>query len=297
MKKRFKLLFILLFLAAIIGYTGTYFIAPHTIIMKHTISQKIDYNLYNFNSEKVNIMVEDSIELDAYLITPKLDSIKGIIIMVHGIGSCKEPFVELAQDLANQKIATFLFDLRAHGKSGGEYCTYGYYEKNDIAQIVSFIESKYPNIPVGIWGTSLGGAIAIQALEKDKRIQFGIVECTFTELDKIVYDYQKRICFGLGFKFITDESLAKAGKIAGFNPEEVKPINSVKQITQPMFMAHGKQDKNIAFQYGKQLFDNLKSEEKTFVGLENMGHSYFYFSAGIEYRNKVMGFIERQMQQ
>ena len=160
---------------------------------------------------------------------------------------------------------------------------------------MNYLTLNHPTIPIGIWGTSLGGAIAIQSLEYDPRIDFGIIECTFTELDKIVYDYQKRICFGLGFKFITDASLAKAGKLADFNPEEVKPINSVEHISQPMFMAHGKKDANISFGYGQQLFDNLKSKEKTFVALENQGHNYFYLAAGIEYRNKVIGFIEKQL--
>jgi dipeptidyl aminopeptidase/acylaminoacyl peptidase len=295
LKKLVKLLIYFSFIGGVLGYIVTYHIAPYAIVMKHDISQDVDFSRYDFNSKKVNLVVQDSILLDSYLVTPKSDSMKGIVIMVHGIGSCKEPFASLSQSLAKQSIGTFLFDLRAHGKSGGDYCTYGFYEKQDINEIVDYLKFQFPNTPIGIWGTSLGGAIAIQALELDSRIEFGVIECTFTELYKIVYDYQKRICFGLGIQFITDQSLAKAGEIAEFDPEKVKPINSVKNINQPMFMAHGKKDANISFEYGKQLFDNLKSKEKTFVALEDQGHNYFFHTAGIEYQNKVMRFIKKQL--
>ncbi|MEN8929210.1 MAG: alpha/beta fold hydrolase [Flavobacteriales bacterium] len=296
MKKLAKRLFFVAVIVGVIGYIGTYHIAPYAIIMKHETTFEVDFNQYDFKYEKVNLAVQDSIVLDSYVITPKTDSMKGIIIMVHGIGSCKEPFVNLAENLASKNIGTFLFDLRAHGKSGGKYCTYGYYEKNDIQEIVDYLKFKFPNKKIGIWGASLGGAIAIQSLELDARIEFGLIECTFTELDRIVYDYQKRICYGVGFKFITDASLAKAGEIAEFNPEEVKPINSVEHITQPVFLAHGDKDENISFEYGKLLFENLKSEEKTFVPIEGGGHNSLQELGGIEYHNKVMNFIDRQLE-
>lgn len=295
MKKLFKFLIYFSIIGGILTYIVTYHIAPYAIIMKHDITQDVDFNNFDFNAKKVNLIVQDSIVLDSYMITPKSDSIKGIMIMVHGIGSCKEPYSGIAQELANKEIGTFLFDLRAHGKSDGEYCTYGFYEKNDIKEIVDYLKLKFPNKKIGIWGASLGGAIAIQALEVDSRLEFGLIECTFTELDQIVSDYQKRICFGLGFKFITDASLKKAGEIAEFNPDEVKPIKSVKNISQPMFLAHGTKDENISFEYGKLLYENLKSKEKTFYPVQDAGHNYLHKIGGIEYQNKVMGFIDSQL--
>ena len=137
--------------------------------------------------------------------------------------------------------------------------------KKDIAQIVDKIKARQPNLPVGIWGNSLGGAIAIQALEFDERIKFGIIESTFTELNQIVFDYKKRILKGIGLKFLSDYALKKAGEIANFKPFKVQPIESVKNIEQPIFIAHGDADENISSKYGQQLFDKLKSKDKQFI--------------------------------
>ena len=141
----------------------------------------------------------------------------------------------------------------------------------------------------------MGGAIALQALEIDKRIEFGIVESTFTELPQIVYDYQKRFSLGVGIRFATDYTLKKAGDISGFNPKLVSPLTSVKNIHQPMFLAHGKNDKRIKYQYGEELFSNLASEEKFFELVKGAGHLDLGNVGGEDYYNKVIAFIEKQL--
>ncbi|MBC8756735.1 alpha/beta hydrolase [Kordia sp. YSTF-M3] len=198
--------------------------------------------------------------------------------------------------MANNGIASVLFDGRAHGESGGKYCTYGFHEKQDIIAIVDELKKRNSSLPIGIWGNSLGGAIAIQALEIEKRIEFGIVESTFTELDQIVYDYQKKMAKGFGLRFMSDAALQEAGNIANFNPDEVKPIISVAKIEQPMFIAHGDSDENISFEYGKQLYENLASAEKEFVLVEGAGHFDVYAKGGKDYENKLMNFIKKQLE-
>ena len=239
--------------------------------------------------------IDDDSELSGYWIKSEKDTAKGIIILVHGIGGCKEHFLNLSKELSKAGIESIIFDGRAHGKSGGEFCTYGFKEKYDISKIVDKIKSKNPNYKIGIWGNSLGGAIAIQTLEIEKGIDFGIIESTFTELDKIVFDYKKRILKGIGIKLISDFGLKRAGEIADFNPNKVKPIESVKNIGQPMFIAHGDSDKNISVEYGKQLFDNLKSKNKELAIIKDGGHFDLFDKGGEEYKSKLLNFIERNL--
>ncbi len=296
MKKWLKRLFFLSILGGIGVYIVTYYVAPYAIISKHTLTGEIPNNDELVSFERMTILGVDSVQLNSYLVTPKTDSIRGIVILIHGIGSCKEQFIDLAKKFAEEQIGSFIFDLRAHGKSEGEYCTYGFYEKYDVQNIVTQLKIKYPNLPVGILGSSLGGAVAIQALELDKRLEFGVIECTFSQLDQIVFDYQKRFTFGIGFKFITDIALERAGEIAYFDPNKVRPINSVKQIEQPMFIAHGDEDIHILPKYGKALYDNLASTDKHFELVKGADHNYIHQIGGAEYSRKVMNFINRQLE-
>lgn len=234
------------------------YVLPYAIIQPPRVSGNISPSDLKLKSDKITILTKDTIEIKAYWIGSNLKPSKSVVIFVHGVGGCKEHFLNLSKNLANIGIESILIDSRAHGESGGQFCTYGYKEKSDIAQVVDFIKEKNDSIPIGIWGNSMGGAIAIQALEFDSRIEFGIIESTFTKLEKIVYDYQKLHAFGIGLKPLCNIALNEAGRLANFNPDDVSPISSVKTIEQPIIIAHGKKDENIKFEYGKLLFENLK---------------------------------------
>jgi alpha-beta hydrolase superfamily lysophospholipase len=279
------------------GYIGLHHIAPYAIVMPpraeclHLTPQE------SLDSEKLTLQTQDSIDLKGYWIHSKQDSVRGVMILIHGIAGCKEAFLGLANDLAEQGIESILFDNRAHGESGGEYTTYGFKEKKDIAEIVDYIKSKDAELPIGIWGNSLGGAIAIQALEYDKRIEFGIVESTFTDLSQIVYDYKKRMLGGIGLRFASNMALKKAGEIADFDPAQVKPLESVKNITQPMFFAHGDSDESIKFTYGQELYTHTKSTKKEFYLVKGAGHYGLAQIGGRDYTDKIQAFLRANLTQ
>ncbi len=279
-----------------IVFIGIHHVAPYAIVQPQRINEELTPDKLDLESEDLGVKGIDDIELNGYWIKSKQDSAKGVIILVHGIGGCKEHFLNLSKELSELGIETIIFDGRAHGKSGGKYCTYGFKEKEDISKIVDEVENRNPNFVIGIWGNSLGGAIAIQALEFDKRIDFGIIESAFTELDKIVYDYKKRILHGIGLKMLSDYALKRAGEIANFDPDKVKPVESVKNIEQPILISHGDSDKNISIEYGRELFKNLKSSDKELVVIEGAGHFDLFIKGGDKYKVKIIKFIEKNLE-
>jgi len=296
MKKKLKYLIIFSIIIAIIGFIGINNIAPYAVIMPPRVHENTTPADLGLESENIEISLEDTVKMKGYWIESKQDTAKGILVLLHGIGGCKEHYLNLCKELSEKGIITVIYDGRAHGVSGGEYCTFGYKEKEDISKLLDFIKEKEPNLPLGIWGNSLGGAIAIQALEHDKRIEFGIIESTFAELKEIVYQYQKRLSKGIGMRWVSNHVLKRAGEIGGFDPEKVRPIESVKNIEQPMFISHGDADENINFKFGKALFDNLKSKDKEFVKVEGAGHNNLFVIGGEEYKNKLMKFISRHFE-
>jgi len=284
-----------LIVIAVLSYIILHHVAPYAILQPQKINESLTPQQLGLNSKELKVIAEDGIELNGYWLESATDTTKGYMILIHGVGGCKEHFLGLAQDLAHRGIASVVFDLRAHGTSGGQYCTYGAKEKKDIAQIVSAIQKRAPGLPIGIWGNSLGGAIALQSLEYDQRIAFGVIESTFTDLSQIVIDYKKRILKGIGSKLVSDYVLKRAGEIGDFDPFKIKPINAVKNIQQPVFIAHGDADKNISYRYGQQLFKNLKTADKEFYLVEGGEHFGLFNQGGDAYKSKLMAFIDRNL--
>ncbi len=291
MKRRNKILIGLIFFIGISIYVITQHVLPYAILQPQRVNSENHLDSNNIPYEVVNLKSFDGINLTGYRVTSLADSTRASIILVHGIGGCKEHFTSLAISLAELGFESWIFDNRAHGKSEGKFSTYGYLEKKDISIIIDEIKKVRQDAKVGIWGNSLGGAIALQAMEYDKRLKFGVIESTFTDLRQIVYDYQARYFFGIGLKWICDLTLDKASELTDFNPDKVKPLESVKYINQPVLIAHGNADKNISFEYGKALFSNLASKEKEFVAVEGGGHYGLFNTGGENYATKLFNFL------
>lgn len=308
LKKRLKYMGV--FLTLLLGtsiYIVTDHIAPYAIVMPYRVDVQKQYEQgrfpkgihpkdYGLNYESVEIPSNDSILLKGYWVHPASGTSKGTLILHHGIGGCKEHYLGLSQKLAERGISCLLFDARAHGKSSGKYCTYGYYEKYDVKAVVDYLKARNSEERIGIWGNSMGGAIALQAMEIDKRIQFGIIESTFAEMRAIVSDYQKRF-FGFRFPFVSNRALDNAGKIAHFEPDSVLPIKSVTNIDQPILMNHGNADKKIALAYGEALFQNLSSKDKEFHIIEGGGHENLFEMGGSVYLDTILQFLHDHMSQ
>jgi len=293
MRKWLKILASVLVLLLILFYVALYMVVPITITQPRRVSNNLSPEHLNLASESLRWMSFDSIQLDGYWIDSTIDSSKGVMILIHGIGGCKEHFLPVSNKLAHMGIESVIFDSRAHGNSEGDYCTYGYKERRDISVIVDSILTREAQTKIGIWGNSLGGAIALQSLERDKRINFGIIESTFAELDDIVYDYKDRLTGGFGVRVISEYALNRAGELADFDPYEVKPIESVKNIDVPIFIGHGEADENISVKYAKDLYNNLRSADKELYIVPVAGHFNLMKIGGQDYENSVFEFIER----
>lgn len=294
-KRFFKRLLIVVILCSVTTFLLATYVLPYAILQPKRLQINTHPSYVTENYKTLAIPINETDSLRGFLFLPKTTEPKATIILVHGIGGAKEHFFPLASKLTKDGYSVIVLDNRAHGSSDGEYTTYGFKEKDDISLIVDYVTEVTPEMKIGIWGSSMGGAIAIQAMEKDKRIAFGIVESTFTNLNQIVYDYQKRFSGGIGLRFLTDYVLERAGVIAGFDPKSVSPLLAVKNIEQPIFIAHGDQDKRISYKYGEALFNNLASKDKTFELIAGAGHLNLGQIGGEEYYKKVLAFIERQL--
>lgn len=290
--KHYKKFLIILSVILIIGALGIHFVAPYGIIQpmrKHLRTTPSDYGL---QAESLLVTTDDGIGLVGYRTLSRLDYTLGAMILVHGIGSCKEDMIGLADMLAYSGVETYLFDLRAHGRSGGEYCTYGFYEKEDIKAIVTKVKADRPDLRLGIWGNSLGGAIALQALEADPRIDYGIIESTFTDLRSVVEAYQARL-MKIPLPFAARYALSRAAEIGEFDPDRVQPVESARNIRQPVLIAHGEEDERIAFENGQKIFENLASVDKEFVSVPGGRHMGMMAVGGEAYKQKLLAFIGR----
>lgn len=292
LKTILTILAILALLLAIAVYLLATYLLPYAIIQPARRTNNTTPADYKLPYEHFKFRVADDIELDTFYI-PAITTPRANIIMLHGVGSCKEVYLDSVAELAKIGYNVMLWDQRAHGKSGGHFLTYGYHEKYDVSKAIDWLEARNPGLRTGIYGNSMGGAIAIQSLAGNPGLCFGLIESTFTDLPAVANAYGRRMS-GLPLpQFLSDYVLYRAGKIADFEPFTVRPVDAAKKATQPIMHIHGDADANINVSHAHRLFGAYASDDKTLYIVENGDHADLWEKGGDGYRDVWFGFLQR----
>ncbi|MEK6571967.1 MAG: alpha/beta hydrolase [Bacteroidota bacterium] len=234
----------------------------------------------------------DGVKLVGWIV-PAGASLKGTIIYLHGVGDNRISGLPIAKLFHDQGYNFCLFDSRRHGGSEGRFCTYGYHEKFDVSETISALErsssSKLGRI--GVFGVSMGAAVAIQAAAIDARIVAVVAEACFTDLWTIGLDHQKRI-IKVRSKFIGKIVMKRAERVAGFHADEVSPMKAVADVHVPILFVHGTQDSIINPRYSEELY-RCAREPKELYFIRDAYHNDAWAVGGREYQEKILNFFDR----
>ncbi len=170
-----------------------FIVLPYNFIIR--ISKPEPPVKYSGVSE-ILIVQNSSFTFHALLYKTILAEPAGTIILLHGVRHNKFSMIELKDYVISQGYNAVLFDMRAHDDNKNAYCTYGFYEKQDVRILVDTLTKRGYGANLGIWGESLGGAIALQPLSDDERLKYGVIESGFADFDETIHSHCRRL-FGI----------------------------------------------------------------------------------------------------
>jgi uncharacterized protein len=184
---------------------------------------------------------------------PARGEARGTIVYLHGVADNRASSLGAAR-LTERGFDVVAYDSRAHGNSGGDACTYGFYEKQDLRRVIDAIDRG----PVVVIGSSLGAAVALQAAAEDDRIRGVVAAESFSDLRTIALERVPRI--------LTRRAIEKAFAIAEaqgrFSVDQVSPVRAASQIKVPVLLLHGALDRETSPAHSKRIFDALAGEKR-----------------------------------
>ncbi len=252
----------------------------------------IDFNL---PCESFRIPIDEDISLECwYIHAPAPDG--RTILYLHGVGDCKIDGLRAAKLFHDHGYNVILYDARRHGASGGDFCTYGFYEKYDVSKVIDFFarEKKLAIEKAGVFGTSMGAAVALQAAALDGRIAGVVAENSFATLRSIFDDYQKRM-IKLPLHYLRNIVIVRSEFLARFKASEVSPVNAIANIHVPVLIVYGDQDHLINSKYSLQLFA-AAHEPKELYAIRGATHNNTWQIGGKGYETKVLQFFDKSFQ-
>lgn len=246
------------------------------------------------NAEEITILSADGIPLSCWLISAGKNA-RGTVLILHGVSESKIVGLPLAQALHNRGYNVFLYDSRRHGDSGGLYCTYGFYEKYDASAMINYLSGREDLHlgKIGMFGNSMGAAVAIQVAAIDPRVRAVVAESGFATLRSVFDDYQKRM-IKLPFHYLRNIVIRRSEKLAGFKASAVSPLESIRSIAIPLLIAHGTADDRINSRYSERLFENANQPKELWL-IPNARHDNMAEVGGDEYLNKLCAFFEKNL--
>ncbi|MDY6073083.1 MAG: alpha/beta hydrolase [Eubacteriales bacterium] len=214
---------------------------------------------------------------------------KGIIIICHGF-ACNRVFsFNYAKMFLSLGYNVLIYDHTHSGESEGTKCGMGFYESEDLEEIVQYIKDNYNYSLIGTLGESMGAATVLKHLGKYNSVDFTIADCPYESLRKQIKSRINKLIKLPGFVLlpIIDTYLHLLG---GYGFRDVNIKESVINIKKPFMLVHGSTDSYISVEDSLNLKlanDNCK---KIYI-CNGADHARSYEQDPEKYKEEVNDFL------
>lgn len=233
--------------------------------------------------QDVELTTEDGVKLSAWYTPPQNGA---VILVAHGYGDKRsEDFYVL---FASHGYGVLAWDFRAHGKSGGDFSTLGYYETLDAKAALDFALAQPDVKRIGAWGGSMGAVTMIRATAKYPQIEALIADSPF-------YTLKDEMALRVPFPIMRSLIPFFAAWKTGVNPDLVRPIDDISKISpRPVFIIQGLGDGMVPPDSGQRLYD-AANEPKLLWEEDGVPHLNMYGFYKTRYTKRAIEFFDKYL--
>jgi pimeloyl-ACP methyl ester carboxylesterase len=223
---------------------------------------------------------------------------KGTVLVLHGVYARSLWMMGKARRLAEAGYRAVLVDLRGHGRSTGEYLTYGVGEARDLAQVIDELQRRgLLSGKLGVYGISYGATTSIHLAGLDPRIEAVVAVAPFSTMRDEVPHYGRTMVPGVG-KAISEETyqeaIDEAGRLAGFDPDDADAAAALRRTKAPVLILHGDDDWVVPDRHGRRLRD-AAPDRVELVSLPGLGHKSIWADSQGEVARRSTAWFDRHL--
>lgn len=247
--------------------------------------------ILSMNPEEVFIDSHDSLKLSAHIVWRP--SACGIFLMCHGFRSSPlNDFSGIAKKIYDEGFTLVLIDQRAHGNSGGKYITYGDRERFDVKLWTEYLEERYGDLPIILYGISMGASTVLgsSSLNLPNGVRGVIADCGYTSAEDICVRVLKNRFHLPKFPFYYI-SRGIAMFFASVDLSSFKVGDALRENRLPVLFIHGKKDFFVPYDMSAQNIKSCLFCESFLFSSENAGHGLSYMEDMDGYMNAVLDFL------
>lgn len=257
---------------------------------------------FGIESQSVTLTTTDGLRLAAHEVP--CESPKAVVVFLSGMHDPSvTAFFGHARLLREHQFASLLLELRAHGESEGERLGLGYTEHRDVEAAVSYLRERpsYADVPIVLFGLSMGGATAINSIGRLPEVAGAISLAAFSSVDDMFHDYMAADlpAFVAGaFRPFVRGYLTFT---YGLENRQMMPREQIRNLgDRPALIVHSREDSQVFFANFERLMENAPDHVETWVR-DNDSHFVIDLRGGFEtflrpeedreYARAILGFL------
>ncbi len=249
---------------------------------------------YRLKGEPVSFFSRDGIKLVG-MFFPGTNG--ATVILLHGFSRSKEQMLPQASFLNAAGFSILMFDFRASGESGGHFITFGQKEQYDLEGAVRYLRSR-PDIDkrrIGVFGFSMGGAVALLKSGELPEVKAVVVNSTFSRMLDVIKinfrDYVPKFPF-FPFGYI---ALLYIRLRTGVYFPHIKPLNYIARLDpRPVLIIHGSHDETIPQEHASELLKSARGNKELWY-IAGADHHGTYRVAGQQYEKRIIDFFTKYL--
>ncbi|MBI2870793.1 MAG: alpha/beta fold hydrolase [Candidatus Omnitrophica bacterium] len=243
--------------------------------------------------ENLTLTTADGIPISVWLMHPEHS--RGLIVGCHGYGGSKADLFWVTRFICDAGYTLVLFDFRNHGESGGRRSTLGKDEMKDLEAVLAWArtDERTQAKPVGLYGFSMGGAIAIRQAVRGADIRAVVADNTYIHLGKTIKRHHKLMYPFLPAAGLADAAIWMTELRLGMRFRGLDPDLHIKTLKAPIYFIHSRGDRTILEEEVRGLFDKVPEPKKLWIAAtqDHMGASAYRE----EYETSILGFLDEHM--
>ena len=254
--------------------------------------EKYEHETVFVNSE------ENSYEVETLSIKSNQETSDAMIV-VHGIGSNYYEVLNVAFNYLENGYNVVVYHQRNTGLTGGDNFTFGLYERFDLEAVAEYTRALYPGGIIGVHGFSMGAATSTmhtELNEESKNVDFYVLDAPYHTMESAV----ELGIIAENIPFLPVSFAKWAGNVVlkvkeRLTYDDIQPVDAVKNITVPVLLIHGKEDKVTSPESSQYIFDAIPHDKKALWYINGLGHCEADSVMEKEYFDGIYQFIATYM--
>lgn len=258
-----------------------------------------------FRIEPVAVSVPDAkvrageIELRGWYL-PRRDGVHTdrCVLLVHGFATTRAGLIPWIRLLADAGWNLAAFDLRVRdggGGIGGGRCTFGVREVPDVVAQARRLREDFRQRHIVLFGHSLGGAIALLALEHLARnLPAGVIAASaYGDLTRATHVYLKKKTHGLGVRWWRDWMIRRMETRLGVALSRLSPLDVLEKIeaVPPCLFLYGTEDRLVPLEEARRMA-SAAGRGARLVVIPGGRHANLPERGGAILRKEILAFLD-----